>query len=411
MGMRVRSKDTYQMKGYSQDNYYIIMGERIFSSFYEPQENDWDYEAYEVYEEYVEDQYLQIPVGQLSRLQNDVETAGRNFTEKCRYSFDLSPVPADWDIVEYFLFEQQKGYCMHFASAYTLMNRIYGIPMRYVSGYLVQPGDFHENEDGTYTAQVTGQRAHAWVEYYETARGWLPAETTPGDYLSALDYAEPGTSVETVVKELEERYRKQHGVQPGQQPAPNPTPPADQNPTPPAQQNPTTDNPSSYPKGGKGVGIVGRWYGIAEENPLLGVLLIVFVVGLILAALTGILILRIKVIRNRRLQRFTFQDSRQAAEAILKETIRLLAIVNLPLKETDHELRYGQEVEASLPCFKEKEFVAFIEIARILRYSKKDITQGQQKYMYMIYRKLRAHVVSELKWYEKPWLLYIWPVI
>ena len=43
--------------------------------------------------------------------------------------------------MEYFLTENKKGYCMHFASAGVLLLRAAGVPARYVEGYVVNEGD------------------------------------------------------------------------------------------------------------------------------------------------------------------------------------------------------------------------------------------------------------------------------
>ena len=96
-------------------------------------------------------------------------------------SYTLTPgrAPVNQDIVEYFLFENREGYCVHFSSAATLMYRLYGIPARYLSGYAIRPSDFIEQEDGTWTAEVTDESAHAWTEIFLSDYGWTPVEVTP----------------------------------------------------------------------------------------------------------------------------------------------------------------------------------------------------------------------------------------
>ena len=60
-----------------------------------------------------------------------------------RTSYTLNPgiTPFGEEIPEYFLFESKKGYCQHYAATAALMYRLYGIPSRYVSGYMAAPGD------------------------------------------------------------------------------------------------------------------------------------------------------------------------------------------------------------------------------------------------------------------------------
>lgn len=95
------------------------------------------------------------------------------------YNRSLDPLPSETDPIDYFLNTSREGYCVHFASAATLMLQGMGIPARYASGYVVFPNDFKKTEEG-YTAVVTDARAHAWVEVYVEEFGWVPYEVTPG---------------------------------------------------------------------------------------------------------------------------------------------------------------------------------------------------------------------------------------
>ena len=103
-------------------------------------------------------------------------------------SYTLTPgsAPVNTDIVEYFLFDSREGYCVHYASAATLMYRLYGIPARYGAGYAVQPSDFVRQEDGTWVAEVTDESAHAWTEIFLEDYGWTPVEVTPASDGSML---------------------------------------------------------------------------------------------------------------------------------------------------------------------------------------------------------------------------------
>lgn len=87
------------------------------------------------------------------------------------YSLDVSTPGERVDFVSYFLLAEKKGYCTYFASAMTILCRMHGIPARYVTGYLAEPG-----EDGI--AHVQGRNAHAWTEIYLNGVGWLPIDAT-----------------------------------------------------------------------------------------------------------------------------------------------------------------------------------------------------------------------------------------
>lgn len=104
------------------------------------------------------------------------------------YTLDTSTVPDGRDFVDYFLFEEKKGYCTYFASAMVLMSRISGIPSRYVEGFIINSSD--TDESGIY--KVTSDRAHAWVELNFDKYGWFRFEPTSA--YQAADYEMPATT-------------------------------------------------------------------------------------------------------------------------------------------------------------------------------------------------------------------------
>ena len=58
------------------------------------------------------------------------------------------------------------------------MFRHYGIPARYVEGYLIFPEDV-EGQLENAVLTVPEAHAHAWVEFYQDGIGWVPFEVTP----------------------------------------------------------------------------------------------------------------------------------------------------------------------------------------------------------------------------------------
>lgn len=133
------------------------------------------------------------------------------------YSQELEPLPEGKDFAEYFLLEQKKGYCVHFATAGTLALRIYGVPARYVTGYVVFPEDFEENGDGTFTASITDERGHAWAEVFDEEMGFEPVELTPPSYLTALQDLQPGENIEDAIWEWEHGEDREEGSRKGQE--------------------------------------------------------------------------------------------------------------------------------------------------------------------------------------------------
>ena len=84
---------------------------------------------------------------------------------------------SDAEAIETFL-EVREGYCVHFASAFTLMARSVGLPTRIAVGYLpgVTTGD---RVDGRPVYSVTADRLHAWPEVYFDDIGWTQFDPTP----------------------------------------------------------------------------------------------------------------------------------------------------------------------------------------------------------------------------------------
>lgn len=140
---------------------------------------------------YIKDRYLDAEQERFPNLfnlcQENYVYGANNITEfikdtiwsKASYTLSPGRMPFNKEIPEYFLFECGKGYCVHFATTATLMYRMYGIPARYVTGYIAKPSQFIEQYGGTYKATLTDKEAHAWVEIYKKDYGWERVEMTP----------------------------------------------------------------------------------------------------------------------------------------------------------------------------------------------------------------------------------------
>ncbi|MFO1415005.1 MAG: DUF3488 and transglutaminase-like domain-containing protein [Burkholderiales bacterium] len=76
-----------------------------------------------------------------------------------QFVYTLAPPYYDRDPVDLFLFGERRGFCEHYASAFTLLLRAAGIPARVVTGY--QGGSI--NPRGGYMI-VRQSDAHAWSE-------------------------------------------------------------------------------------------------------------------------------------------------------------------------------------------------------------------------------------------------------
>ncbi len=141
-----------------------------------------------VYPEEIAEKYTQLPQAGLERTRALAARLTEGTTDpydavfemnqylKETYPYDLSIAPQgeDMDAVEYFLFEQRRGYCEQFSSSLAVMARSQGIPARVATGYA--PGEYNPFT-GLY--EIKASDAHAWVEVYFPQYGWTTFDPTP----------------------------------------------------------------------------------------------------------------------------------------------------------------------------------------------------------------------------------------
>lgn len=145
------------------------------------------YARNEAYESFVHETYTQVPdetrqalsdiLPQLGVQAGDdpawIAAAVRAYVQSsARYDLNTPTVPDGEDFVSWFLHDSDTGYCVHFATAATILLRCLDVPARYVTGYST-----------TLTASewktVTSDNAHAWVEVYLDGSGWYVLDPTP----------------------------------------------------------------------------------------------------------------------------------------------------------------------------------------------------------------------------------------
>jgi transglutaminase-like putative cysteine protease len=176
------------------------------------------------YPAWITSKYLQIPEEVPDRVYNlalrltateptpyDRALAIEEYLRQFEYTLELEEPPDYHDIVDYFLFELQRGYCDYFASSMVVLARAAGIPARLVTGYTTSNYDL---ESDTYI--VTADQAHSWAELYFRDFGWVTFEATPGrpalDRLDQreedLEIAEDQTELENVEPNLIQRFSR-----------------------------------------------------------------------------------------------------------------------------------------------------------------------------------------------------------
>jgi transglutaminase-like putative cysteine protease len=101
-----------------------------------------------------------------------VQAVLRMFHEQ-PFVYTLTPPLLGNDGIDEFLFSTRRGFCEHYAGAFTFLMRAAGVPARVVTGY--QGGEF--NSIGNYLI-VRQSDAHAWSEVWLQGQGWVRIDPT-----------------------------------------------------------------------------------------------------------------------------------------------------------------------------------------------------------------------------------------
>lgn len=337
----------------------------------------------EIYQNYVEAQYLKVPVDNLDRLkeycgqqefsslQEIIDFVVSSVQEGHRYSMDLEPVPDGVDFAEYFFFDQNRGYCIHFATTAALMFRILGIPARYVTGYVVPASDFSAGDNG-YSAEVPDTQAHAWVEIYQKGIGWIPLEVTPG-YGDTLETETqlPVSLTQTPTPQLS--------------PENSPSPVQDTvTPEPTQEEEQETENNNPHPEE------------TSSKSPLPQA---VFAALLLAVFLTAIVTVSWKAYRKARLEdrrrRFRQNNPRAAVREISRELSRMLAEGGVSLTGNDKE--DARRLEQMIFGCEGNHFARFVTIAQKAAFSREKVTPEERAFCASLY-----HKTAEFQWRHLP---------
>jgi hypothetical protein len=147
--------------------------------------------------------YLQLPRRLPDRVRaladeivQDAETpyekaiAIQDYLRQFPYDLDVAVPPPGRDVVDFFLFDVQRGYCDYYASSFVVLARAVGVPARLAIGYAMGGYDYNRN-----CYVVLERDAHSWPEIYFGEHGWIPFEPTaafvtldrPADAIEAPD--------------------------------------------------------------------------------------------------------------------------------------------------------------------------------------------------------------------------------
>ncbi len=106
----------------------------------------------------------------------------QKFNEE-EYFYTLQPPPLGSNSVDRFLFDSQRGFCEHYASAFAVLMRAADVPARIVLGY--QGGEM--NPMGGHMI-VRQSDAHAWNEVWLDGQGWRRVDPTAAVAPERIDF-------------------------------------------------------------------------------------------------------------------------------------------------------------------------------------------------------------------------------
>lgn len=343
--------------------------------------NDFnDFKKLNEYSNTIYQRYLEIPPSVPQRVKDLAVSITKDETNNfdkakaiekylsSNYPYSLTPgdTPPDEDFVDYFLFEQKKGYCVHHASSMVVLARSIGLPARYVEGFVLPP---KANNEGVY--EVTNRQAHAWVEVYFEGFGWLTFEPT-STYFSALYYNTrfgPDMS----------------GMYPH---------PYDTN----YDMNDLNDKdpnmPDYYPEQND------------EKSTRLRIIIITAAVILTFMFIVLIFLLINALRRKHRLKRILKMPPKEAVIELYQFYLKHLLLQNMPLIEGETPLEYANRLDGYKYLLPHR----FNDIASVFmkaRYSKNEVTESDKNTVYKYYKPIEQKTRKSLGRFRYFFMAYI----
>lgn len=376
-------------------------------------------ELWDVYQGFVQDTYTEYPdnLEQFAELCTSIKSSSENveetgalinqfFSSALHYSLTPGGTPPEQDFVEYFLFENKQGFCVHFASAATLIYRECGYPARYVEGYAIPPEQFEHQEDGTYKAVVTDEMAHAWCETFDTETGWQVREHTlpyqEDDYTGSVDTQNPNAEVPSLEQNGNLAEVPENPAQKSDEPENTDAEPQNENSTVDSQgisANKNGDTANAENSGGSQIPQPLSSGSISKAAALTGILLFIFCLAVLSC------ILQQKIRRQKKLRDFRITKENLGIAAIYDAIYEICIFMGMEqTQQTDWET--AEQIKAEFPQLTEEEWAWIYDCAVRAAFTGEYIGKEEQKRFYDLYHTFRKAILKELKGWKKFWFLY-----
>ena len=334
------------------------------------------------YRQFINHYYLQVPedvkallkeewdeiasrYGNANNLtQQQAQECALVFLSRC---FPEEGTPEDMELP----LEMAEGTTFQYATVAAMTLRYFGIPARYAEGYVISQ-EMAEKFDSGETMTVDSSCAKAWVEVYQDGIGWIPMDLTPGigEILEDPDSNDPNEN-NSSNKDATEKKDDEEEEEPQED-----------------------DQPESL--GGSMVMVILKTI-IWSLLIVLAILLIVFL----------ILWIRRKILLGQKEKKFQSENVSDGIAWIYADTAVLLEKLGFnrgngsmrdlvkPLEE-----KYDTEFAA--------QFNAATDLNDYAMFSSQPMEEEHRKAA----RKFHSHVLrqlkTELKWYKRVWLMWVW---
>ncbi len=315
------------------------------------------------------DKYLELGGENAERLQKAMAVVDWMRTNTV-YSLKLPKLPRNTDPVEFFLGTSRIGYCMHYASASTLLLRKMGVPARYASGYIVEASSFTGST--MFTSFVPDNNAHAWVEIYLNGIGWVPVEVTNGytDEQEDLPGEQTTTSTEPTTEPPETDITTDVG-----------------------QQTTTYDNETSESEsqqGGQDENPSGGQDDLSyDEKSYWPIVFVILGMPVSILAVFFIYFQMPKIrqyIIKRELQRLERKGPRKAIQTINRRIYyKLCMLGKIPVQNIKDDA-YEKVLKQRYSNIEETDWERYMEIVKAAVFAKREMTEEEMKFCYEIYR-------------------------